>query len=107
MHKARTPLLVNSTLVAVLLLGLYPLSYAPVVRLCGGVTFAETDYCTFIPLIESYGDGTAYPVYMPIDWLIDHTPIRHPLFAWAKLLGVEGDFEIAHRHRALVSTDLP
>ena len=60
----------------------YVLSYAPVVRtgqvICGRST-----------------------VYRPVDWLIDNTPLRNPLFIWAGLFGVRRDFEIAGVRRMI------
>jgi hypothetical protein len=38
-------------------------------------------------------DGDELPAYVPIDWLIDNTPLEKPLFAWAALWGVEDEFQ--------------
>ncbi len=34
-------------------------------------------------------------LYAPTNWLIDYTPLRAPLFAWADVWGVRDDFEWA------------
>lgn len=102
-NKLRRPLLVNLTwaTAALLVLGvLYVLSYAPFVRLRGGIEYApEDEWGGFHPMIESYGDGRDYPAYKPVDWLIDRTPLRRPLFQWAGLFDVRSDMELAHSLR--------
>jgi hypothetical protein len=101
--RRRKPLLVNLSLVALLAAMLYVFSYAPCVRLRGGVQFGEDKWFSLIPPIERYGDGRDYPVYRPVDWLIDHTPLRYPLLCWAELCGVRSDFEIAYDDRTLAA----
>ena len=64
----------------------YPLSYAPVVR---WKLDGPTAQGYFYPLIV---DGADYPVYKPVDWLIDNTPLDRPLFAWASRWGVGDQF---------------
>lgn len=73
----------------VLVVVVYPLSYAPVVR------YQEWQ------ALRSYAQGHLEPddaddsgvsVFGPIDWLIDETPARKPLFLWARLWGVETTF---------------
>lgn len=39
--------------------------------------------------------GSLHPVYEPVEWLIDHTPLRTPLLAWAGIWGVRGESELA------------
>ena len=60
----------------------YPMSYAPVVRFNRSVAF-----------------GRDLPMYAPVDWVIDNTPLRDPLFAWARLWGVEYEFVWAEYSR--------
>jgi len=66
---------------------LYVLSYAPVVRWTRNPS----------PLVAS--DGSRFPVYKPLDWLIDNTPARNLLFRWADLWGVGDIFRFNHRWR--------
>jgi hypothetical protein len=72
----------------------YPLSYAPVVRyqveLHRGEFFEPTNGL----------DGNWMPVYKPVDWLIDNTSLKKPLFAWARLWKVGADFRWAASSRA-------
>ncbi len=100
--KLRKPLLANLTWVTALVLTvapvLYVLSYAPYVRLRGEFAIS---YTTSGSEIARWGDGRDYPVYEPVDWLIDHTPLQQPLFQWADLIGVKAEMEIAHLYRLL------
>jgi hypothetical protein len=50
------------------------------------------------PILE-WADGEQYPAYLPVDWLIDRTPLRQPLFWWAGLFGLRDEFELAHALR--------
>ncbi len=59
----------------------YVLNYAPVVRM------------TPVRI------GTS--VYAPVDWMIDNTPLREPLFWWADLWGVRDDFRAGMLSRAV------
>jgi hypothetical protein len=68
----------------------YVLSYAPAVRFCGRFPLA---------------DGSAYPPYKPVDWLIDNTPLQEPFFYWAGIWGVREEFE--SRHVARIIFDMP
>lgn len=73
----------------------YVLSYAPVVRflaLSEEVDSAEP-FAGF--MAPEPNDSREFPAYVPIDWLIDNTPIRRPLFAWSGAWGVREDFEYA------------
>ena len=70
---------------------LYVLSYAPVVRVCGR---GDTRYPGWVVLPRE-----EYPLYKPLDWLIDETPIRTPLFYWADICGVRAEFEKAAFYR--------
>lgn len=47
-----------------------------------------------------YPDGDELPLYRPVDWLIDHTPLQRPLFWWAGLFGVQDEFEGAAAFRS-------
>jgi hypothetical protein len=82
----RKPALPNVVPVVVLVLLLavaYVLSYAPVVRW----SLASSG----LPLM----DGQDFPAYRPVDWLIDKTPLRRPLFLWADVWHVRFEFEIS------------
>jgi hypothetical protein len=101
--KPRKPLLVNLSCLAGLLLLLYPLCYAPVLRFWGGTTYTDDPvWESFLPQVD-YADGRRYPPFRPIDWLIDHTPLRHPLFWWAGLWGVRDDFESSRQERTIMA----
>ena len=68
---------------------LYPLSYAPLVSLNPSATHPRD-----MPFVS---------FYEPVDWiLIDHTPLRSPLFWWARLWGVETYFETAEEMRNIL-----
>lgn len=67
----------------------YVLSYAPVVRICEGSDEALTT------------GAIGYPVYEPVDWLIDNTPLREPIFSWGGLWNVRAQFELAHAVRVI------
>ena len=106
--KPRKPLLVNLTWAVIALVGLavlYVLSYAPAHRMLFG----------HVPLIGAVDPintktsmpDTRIPAYMPVNWLIDHTPLREPLFWWAGVFGVEEDFRDAHSSRAWASRRHP
>ncbi|MBT6156819.1 MAG: hypothetical protein HOL01_18755 [Planctomycetaceae bacterium] len=61
---------------ALLIVVLYPLSYAPMVRF-----------------------GRVLPIYRPVDWLIDETAAREPLLNWARVWGMQDEFETASQIR--------
>ena len=69
----------NSIAVVIVLIAVlaYPLSYAPVVRM--------------VRWRPSWMEISR--AYKPIDWLIDNTSLRHPLFWWADVWGVRPYFE--------------
>jgi hypothetical protein len=54
----------------------------------------------WLPFYRSL-DGADIPVYGPVDRLIDETPLRKPLFLWARLWGVETEFEYAYMYRVM------
>ncbi len=84
-----TPFVVTITLLAV-----YPLSYAPVLRMVGpwkshGPISVGSPSTYFVSgTLHLPVDGRELPVYQPIDWLIDETPLREPLLDWAELWGL-------------------
>jgi len=69
----------------VILFVVYVLSYAPAVRLYGPTT---TIHRTVRITIVNSVDGGQLPVYRPVDFLIDRTPLRRPMLAWAGVWGV-------------------
>ena len=86
----------------------YVLSYAPVVKACKRTV--ETAEYPFTAIWVSFSvspvmvhreaaDGSIYPLYSPVDWLIDSTPLRKPLFFWAEIWGVRDAFEFGNRRR--------
>ena len=100
-HKSIVANLVwGVALVSVFVTG-YVLSYAPVVRFGGHEEewvvpsyFPGTPRRVIIP-----ADGSRYPIYKPVDWLIDNTPLRSPLFRWAAICNVSYDFYRSARRR--------
>ena len=71
----------------------YVLSYAPGVRLMGGwTTYATVDGLGNPSADKAPIYGDALPVYKPIDWMIDETPLRDPLLWWAGVCGVGSPF---------------
>ena len=99
--KPRKPLLLNLTLVAVLVLPVaYVLSYAPVYRALHTASpspFQDSRFNGSISRLPS----AHVPGYAPVDWLIDHTPLREPLFLWADAFGVRSSFQHSHMVRML------
>ena len=80
---------------------IYVLSYAPIVRVCGRpiVPAAIPDGTSGVIVWfvgEPMADSSLYPAYKPVDWLIDNTPVRRPLFVWAEVWGVRDAFEIGY-----------
>ena len=84
----------------------YVLSYAPVVRVCGRTVVVQREVSglgmfgsslrgTLIDRVEC-ADASVYPAYQPVDWMIDSTPLRRPLYFWAGLWGVREAFEYGH-----------
>ena len=63
---------------------LYVLSYAPVVRVCDRQFPIVGD-----PQKPPMADAFLYPEYQPVDWLIDSTPLREPLFEHGRDLPVQ------------------
>ena len=87
-HFSRTPFVVT-----LLLLAVYPFSYAPILKMvgpwksCGPISFGSpsvyfTSATLYLPV-----DGRDLPAYKPVDWLVDKTPLRGPLLDWAELWG--------------------
>jgi hypothetical protein len=128
MTKPRKPLLVNLTWATAALLSLavlYVLSYAPAFRLKYGnsvptsmpmvthlvsLSPPEDVLITAIPPPSEFIPTVTLPdprwqwlplsCYRPVEWLIDQTPLREPLFQWAGLFGVEDSFRNAAEQRA-------
>jgi hypothetical protein len=78
----------------VLLVGVvaYPLSYAPVVRM----RLEATEKHPELNYIRTF-DGAD----IPVDRLIDETPLQKLLFLWARLWGVETELEYAFMYRTM------
>jgi hypothetical protein len=84
---------------------LYPLSYAPVAKLW----ITVRGYQASSQLSRASGRHVGYliiavdeddlPIYRPVDWLIDHTPLRTPLLIWAEMWGMRYKMENAARFR--------
>lgn len=80
----------------------YVLSYAPIVKICGDTRQFVPDqprtgaYVITADIQEPLADASRYPAYAPVDWLIDDTPLREPLFLWAEIWGVGQAFEYGH-----------
>jgi hypothetical protein len=80
----------------------YPLSYAPVMRF-------KLEQSSLSPMrshLHPPIDVTELPIYQSVDWLIDNTPLRKPLIAWAEFWGVEDEFCFKEQFRALVRSRL-
>jgi hypothetical protein len=80
-----------------LLAVLYVLSYAPVVKWKESTlpSVSATDPHTgHTVVITTPVDGQGLPLYVPVDWLIDHTILRHPLLRWADLWDVGTTFRV-------------
>lgn len=58
----------------------YVLSYAPVFRF--KIDAVTGDFTMADPPREGWQE-----LYRPVEWLIDSTPMREPLLAWARLWG--------------------
>lgn len=76
----------------------YVLSYAPFVRFSGRAEMGPAERLASLRRWEfenhAFGtEGSLYPAYKPVDWLIDNTPLREPLFLWAGLWSVRDEFE--------------
>lgn len=72
----------------------YLLSYPPVVKLLQRGPDLHGD-------VMAIADREYYPAYKPVDWLLDHTPLRGPLFYWAGVCGVREEFEAGSRVRRM------
>jgi hypothetical protein len=83
--QTRRPSLLPIALL-VLLPVAYVLSYAPVYRIGKSSGWSRID--------------RSIAAYRPVDWLIDNTPLDEPLYRWADLWGVRGDFVWATAFRA-------
>lgn len=75
---------------------MYVLSYAPVVRMIGGWdTVLGTDGFGNPAILRAPIYSDDLPAYRPVEWLIDHTPMREPLLWWADICGVGRPFREA------------
>lgn len=79
----------------------YALSYAPIVRICEAVypvpqISIRQGACTISADRVPVADASQYPPYKPVDWVIDNTPLRTPLFYWAEVWGVRKPFEYGY-----------
>ena len=89
MPSPRTkPSITSIVAFGMLLTVLYVLSYAPVVSVWDGPNPTYVGLDPALPKNE-------YPPYKAVDWLIDETPLREPLFCWADIWGVREEFEWA------------
>jgi hypothetical protein len=68
-------------LACVILPVLYVLSYAPVYR------WQANRQNQIFPV------GPWRAIYDPVDWMMDKTPLRRPLLAWAEFWGIRSSFE--------------
>ncbi len=75
------------------LLVVYPLSYAPVVRVYVAPDLGPDKV---LPLCDS----SDLPIYVTMDWLIDNTQLSEPMFVWARLWQVEYVFRYTQEFRA-------
>ena len=80
---------------------LYVLSYAPAIRI-----FCEPPPVDRMQSRPSLGPGQlrgvdAHPLamYRPVEYLVDCTPLREPLFAWASLWHVDLDMKASYCQR--------
>ncbi len=90
--SSRKPLLsLNVALALVLLAAAYLLSYAPVVRWHVAARVGTPG--------NTYLDGYDLPVYQPVDWIIDNTPLRTPLLWWTGVWGVRREFSVVAWYR--------
>lgn len=77
-----------------LLVVLYASSYAPYLRWRGPATLKTVRApgrhgSVMLIGYAAYQDGEQLPMYRPVDWVIDETALRMPLFAWARFWSVE------------------
>ena len=94
MGSGNSTRMIGGVTAVILLTVAYVLSYAPVVRLNGSWTVQMVPNWNgrVYPIKAPLCGTTGLPVYRPVDWLIDHTPMREPLWTWAELWGVRTVF---------------
>jgi hypothetical protein len=93
-HKK--PSLTSLVVFAMLLAVLYVLSYAPVVRVRRVTHVLRPDEIVlYATATEQIPCPLPFRAYRPVDWMIDNTPLRKPLFVWAGLWGTREEFELA------------
>jgi len=71
----------------------YLFSFAPVVRMHGGwKPVATTDGVGNPATVNAQIYSDDLPVYRPVDWMIDNTPMQDVLYWWADVWGVRSPF---------------
>lgn len=92
--KPSLPLLIGFSLLV------YVLSYAPAIRYSYG-----PDFNLYIKngsaMIDPPMSWIRTNVYVPVEWLIDKTPLRRPLLLWADLWNVRRSVEFVSECRRL------
>ena len=88
----------------------YVLSYAPVVRVRGRTVEVPWTWSEYFSAGYSVNgtptmrieraDASLYPAYQAVDWLIDNTPLRQPLFYWAEIWSVRDQFQAGESFRS-------
>lgn len=68
---------------------MYVLSYAPVVSISSNW---PDDRIKFNSSEAEVADASRFSPYKPVDWIIDYTSLREPLFKWAGIWGVRAEF---------------
>lgn len=76
------------------LFGLYLLSQAPLTRL-DRQRIMPTPQGVQLPSFGLSMYGTHSWVFVPADWVYDHTPLQKPLLRWAKMWDVDQEMKIA------------
>lgn len=67
---------------------LYVLSYAPYLRARFGPDLPDI----LVPHFRQL-DSASVPMYRPFEWMIDRTPMKKPLMAWARFWRVNNKTE--------------
>ena len=73
------------------LLFLYVASYVPYLRLRFGADPPPPDpamFCVLYDIDEAWENESSHGFYVPVEWLVDHTPVARPVFWWADVCGV-------------------
>jgi hypothetical protein len=91
---SRKPLLKNLcflALFAATLVAGYVLSYAPLYRLQHGASRPPLSVLRVPEFRVEVGANRRLPGYAPVEWLMERTTLREPLFRWADAWGVGFD----------------